>query len=544
MALRPSKTPSNEHTRRVEVKFDPEGKVGLNLIPTAFRKKKVAAYARVSTEQDAQQNSYAAQIDYYTGYIQSKPEWEFVGVYADEGISGTSYKNRDGFNKMVADAKAGKIDLILTKSISRFARNTVDSLTITRELKSHNVEVYFEKENISSMDAQAELIFTIMSSVAQEESRSISENVRWGHKRSMEAGKVSLAWSSFLGYTKGPDGLPQIVEEEAAVVRNIYKWFLDGMNYHEIAQRLTNEGVKTPMGKDVWRPESIRSILTNEKYKGDAILQKTYVEDFLTKKVVVNHGQRKQWYIHDSHDAIIPSVSFDLVQQEIARRCARKGRYYNSPFANMIFCGECGAYYGHRDLHPSRKTSQVGWSCINKYKKGVGCKSRFLKEEELETSFIIACNRIFSRKTHVIEEYEHFLLPDLLDTSELDEQVNSASAELESAILEAEQLIAESARQAKNPEMYREKINEVDIRIKKLKAEINDKELAIQDRQLRGEKIRIYLDGIKRVGSTLEKFDVRTWYALTESVRVMPNNYLIFKFKDGTEETVSPEDRN
>ena len=285
------------------------------------KKKKVAAYARVSTEQDAQQNSYEAQIEYYTDYIQKKTEWEFVKVYADEGISGTSYRNRDGFNEMVADAKTGKIDLILTKSISRFARNTVDSLVITRELKKYGVEIFFEKENISSMDTQAELIFTIMSSIAQEESRSISENVRWGMLRRMEAGQLIVPWKSFLGFECGPDGLPQIVEEEAAIVRGIYRDYLNGMGIRQIARKLTAKGIKSPRASNKWSPETIRNILSNEKYKGDAILQKTYTVDFLSKEVRVNHGERKQWYISDSHDAIVSPEAFRQVQAELKQRC-------------------------------------------------------------------------------------------------------------------------------------------------------------------------------------------------------------------------------
>ena len=214
------------------------------------RKKRVAAYARVSTEQDEQQSSYEAQVDFYTRHIKNNPEWEFAGVYTDEGISGTSTKKRDGFNRMIADALDGKIDLILTKSISRFARNTVDSLTAIRKLKEKGVEVYFEKENIHTMDAKGELMVTIMSSLAQEESRSISENVRWGKRKSMADGKFSLAYSHFLGYEKGEDGTHlRIVEEEAEIIRKIYSLYLGGQTVRTIADYLTGQGIPTPSGK-------------------------------------------------------------------------------------------------------------------------------------------------------------------------------------------------------------------------------------------------------------------------------------------------------
>lgn len=240
---------------------------------TVRQKRRVAAYARVSTDSDEQQSSYEAQVDFYTRHIQSNPEWEFVGLYADEGISGTNTKRREGFNLMVADALDGKIDLILTKSISRFARNTVDTLTTVRKLKERNVEVYFEKENIYTLDAKGEVIITIMSSLAQEESRSISENVTWGKRKSMADGKFSLSYKHFLGYEKGEDGLPKIVEEEAKIVRSIYQLFLEGQTIRMIADHLTRQGIPTPMGKKNWRVSTIMSILQNEKYKGDAVGQ-------------------------------------------------------------------------------------------------------------------------------------------------------------------------------------------------------------------------------------------------------------------------------
>lgn len=389
-------TLAKEHKRQQTVLYDPSQRknVAGQIVPT--RRKRVAAYARVSTELDSQQNSYEAQIDYYTNYIQNNPDWEFVRVYADEGITGTSYKKRDGFNKMVEDATSGKIDLILTKSISRFARNTVDALTITRQLKSENIEVYFEKENISSMDAQAELIFTIMSSIAQEESRSISQNVRWGVLRSMEAGRVTLPWARFLGFEKGPDGLPQIVEEEAEVVRRIYRDYLSGETLHGIARSLERQKVKTASGKGRWTAEVVRHILTNEKYKGDAILQKTYTVDFLSKEIRVNNGERKQWYIRDSHDAIITPEAFQLVQAELKRRGRARGRYFPSPFSGNLYCGKCGAFCLHRTYFPDENSTRGRsvWACSRSGKEGGGCDVPMVGNRKLERAALIALNRL------------------------------------------------------------------------------------------------------------------------------------------------------
>ncbi|MCD8354780.1 MAG: recombinase family protein, partial [Clostridiales bacterium] len=243
---------------------------------SAVKKRKVAAYARVSTDHEEQLTSYEAQVDYYTNYINGRDDWEFVSVYADEGITGCNTKARDGFNTMVSDALAGKIDLIVTKSVSRFARNTVDSLSTIRKLKEKGVEVYFEKEQIWTFDGKGELLLTIMSSLAQEESRSISENTTWGQRKRFSDGKVSVPYGRFLGYEKGPDGKMVVNEEQAAVVRRIYGLFLQGHSPYSIAKQLTAEGVPTPGGKKVWGSAVINSILTNEKYKGDALLQKVF----------------------------------------------------------------------------------------------------------------------------------------------------------------------------------------------------------------------------------------------------------------------------
>ena len=286
--------------------------------------KRVAAYARVSTDQESQESSFSSQVSYYSSYISRHGGWRLVKIYADKGLSGTSYKHRPEFRQMITDAKAGKIDLILTKSISRFARNTIDSLNITRELKQHSVEVFFEKENISSFDPEAEMIFAILASLAQEESRSISENVKWRKRRDIEAGKINYPSKITLGYKKGKNGSPEIVEEEARIVRKIYQLFLDGASCSEIAKRLTDEGILTPTRRLTWQPQTVQSILTNEIYRGDIRLGKTYIEDFLTKKVKKNNGERLQLYIHDSHDAIISPEVFERAQVEIEKRKRKK----------------------------------------------------------------------------------------------------------------------------------------------------------------------------------------------------------------------------
>ena len=280
--------------------------------PTTERvRRRVAAYARVSTDSEEQLTSYEAQVDYYTKFIRENPDWDFVEVYTDEGISAVNTKRRDGFNRMIRDALAGKIDLIVTKSVSRFARNTVDSLTTIRKLKEAGCECFFQKENIMTFDSKGELLITIMSSLAQEESRSISENVTWGQRKRFADGKVSIPYGQFLGYRKGADGLPEIVPEEAEIVRRIYREFLQGKSTNAIAAMLTEEGVPTPGKRTVWQRATVESILRNEKYKGSALLQKSFTVDFLTKKTKVNEGEVPQYYVEDSHPAIIEPWEWD-----------------------------------------------------------------------------------------------------------------------------------------------------------------------------------------------------------------------------------------
>lgn len=355
----------------------------------AARKKRVAAYARVSTEQDEQQSSYEAQVDFYTRHIKSNPDWEFVEVFADRGITGTNTKNRENFNRMIDLALNGSIDIILTKSISRFARNTVDTLQTVRELKAVGVEVRFEKENLHTFDPKCEMMLTIMSSLAQEESRSISENVRWGKQKSMRDGKVSLAYSRFLGYKKGSDGRPEIVEEEAAIIRKIYDLFLSGKTINEIAAILTSMGVLTPAGKKKWSVSTVRSILSNEKYKGEALLQKTFTVDYLTKEVRRNNGEVPSVRVRNSHEPIIEPEVFDRVQAMLAKSAKRRAKVRTRhPFAGKLVCGDCGAFYGHKvwRLRSTGERYNV-WYCNHKYDGDKACYSPRLRDEEVKAAF-------------------------------------------------------------------------------------------------------------------------------------------------------------
>ncbi len=371
------------------------------------KRRKVCAYARVSTDSDEQQTSYDAQIDYYTNYIKCREGWEFIDVYSDEGISGTNTKKRVGFNKMVNDALDGKIDLIITKSVSRFARNTVDSLTTIRKLKENKVEVFFEKENIWTFDGKGELLLTIMSSLSQEESRSISENVTWGQRKRFQDGKVSVPFSIFLGYDKGEDGNLVVNKEQAKVVRKIYRYFFEGLTPYSVAKKLTCEEILTPTGKRNWDKGTVKRILQNEKYKGDALLQKNYTVDFLTKKQKVNNGEIPQYYVENNHEPIISKEIYKMVQEEIKKRENTKGRYSGIDIlASKIKCMDCGHLYGSKVWHSNSKYRKKIYQCSCKFTNEVKCNTPHFSEEHIKAMFVDAVNELFIDKTEIIKNLE------------------------------------------------------------------------------------------------------------------------------------------
>lgn len=514
-----------------------ESRVSLNTGVTLDgvpRKKRVAAYARVSTDSEEQLSSYEAQVEFYTRHIQDNPEWEFVAVYTDEGISGTNTKKREGFNRMIADALDGKIDLILTKSISRFARNTVDTLTAVRRLKEKRVEVYFEKENIYTLDAKGEVMITIMSSLAQEESRSISENVTWGKRKSMEEGKFSLAYSCFLGYEKGADGLPKIVEKEAEVIRTIYRLFLEGYTVRRIADLLTAQGIPTPRGRMKWSVSTIMSILQNEKYKGDALLQKTFTADFLTKKVKKNQGEVPQYYIHNSHPAIIDPDTFDLVQTEIKRRRPERCRLHrNSPFTGKIVCEECGSYYGRKTWHSGTKYKKRVWQCNGKYQGQAQCPAPTINETDLEASFVIAFNKLLGDKERYVARFEE-LLPFLADVAPLEKELQEARETHADLMNGLRCLMQENTRLVQDQEAYNRQFQALDQKCQKAEKQIARIQEEIQAQIGRKEQICRCLEELKKCKNLLTEFDLDLWTILVDKVTVQVDKTFTYHFQDGT----------
>jgi prophage lambdaSa04, site-specific recombinase, resolvase family len=354
----------------------------------------------VSTDQDEQLSSYENQVNYYREYILKHEDYELVDIYADEGISATNTKKRDAFNRLIQDCRDGKVDRILVKSISRFARNTLDCIKYVRELKELGIGVTFEKENIDSLDSKGEVLLTILSSLAQDESRSISENSTWGIRKKFERGVVQVNTTNFMGYDKDEKGNLIINHEQAKVVRYIFDRFLEGYSPEFISKELRKQKIPGCTGKARWCPSAIWKMLQNEKYKGDALLQKTYTVDFLTKKRIDNDGQVNQYYIENNHEPILDREKWEIVQLEIARRKKfreqHKLQFYiiqkeNNPFTTKVFCAECGSAFGRKNWTTSRGKRKV-WQCNNRYRiKGqVGCLNNHIDEEMLEKAVMMA----------------------------------------------------------------------------------------------------------------------------------------------------------
>jgi DNA invertase Pin-like site-specific DNA recombinase len=498
-------------------------------------KRRTAAYARVSTDSEEQLTSYEAQVDYYTKYIKERADWEFVGVYTDEGISATNTKKRDGFKQMIADALDGKIDLIITKSVSRFARNTVDSLVTVRQLKEKGVEVYFEKENIYTLDSKGELLITIMSSLAQEESRSISENVTWGQRKRMADGKVSLPYGQFLGYEKGEDGLPRIVESEAEIVRMIFRLFMEGKTPSAIAKQLASQGIPSPAGKKRWQVATVKSMLGNEKYKGDALLQKGFTVDFLTKKRKNNEGEVPQYYVQNSHPAIIEPDEFDAVQAEMERRKGL-GRPCGcgSPFSAKIVCGDCGGFYGSKVWGSNTKYRRVIWRCNEKYRKDRPCGTPHITEDNVKQRFLAAFNILMGNREELLASCR--LSQSLLcDCSDIDAELKELRREVEVVTELSKKAIYENARVPVSQDEWSERNNNYLGRHRKATARAAELEMLKRERQNKLLTLETFIKGIESRPLILEEFDDKLWAVAIENVKVTQDGRLVFSFKDGTE---------
>ena len=511
-----------------------------------IRKLRVAAYCRVSTELEQQQSSYDIQIEYYTRHIMQNPNWIFAGVFADDGRSATNTFRRDDFNQLMDQCLKGKVDMVITKSISRFARNTVDCISWVRKLKEKNVAVYFEKENLNTLDDSTEMILTILSSQAQEESRAISTNVKWGYARKFEKGESTRQRS--YGFRKAPTGEMCIVEEEAAVIRNMARWFLDGDSLERIKHRLEEAGIETTTGKKTWSTGTIYNILINEKIMGDVLLQKTFTADYLTKRRVKNSGQQKQYYVKNHHEAIIPKTVYYKIQEEIARRSSlkkagtRKGKtaqgVYSSKYAltGIMVCNECGAHY-RRTTWAKNGKKVIVWRCINRLEHGTKrChESPTLKEEVIQEAIMGKLHSL-----SIDQEEENFLngvKEDILRAAKVvggactEEEIDKTIEELRDQLMD---YVGMAAREHGGENWYSDRMRKLGLQISELKRR---RESIREQEKIRDEYE--YLDQeISRIigetgGTSGAEFDNIFIRQIVREIRVISKNKLQIQLRTG-----------
>lgn len=486
-------------------------RAGNRIIKEEKPKHRVAAYCRVSTDSDEQAGSYETQVNHYTEYIERNKEWELAGIYTDDGISGTNTKKREGFNGMIEDCMAGRIDMVITKSISRFARNTIDCLKYVRQLKEKNIAIIFEKENINTLEASGELLLTIMASLAQQESASLSQNVKLGLQFRYQEGKVQINHEHFLGYTKDEEGNLIIDEEEAKVVRRIYREYLEGASFRDIAEGLERDRIKTGGKRYKWHLSTVQGILRNEKYMGDALLQKTITTDFIEKTRIKNDGTVPQYYVKDSQEAIIPRDVYMQVQEEMVRRAnmtsgieGKKKRVYSSKYAlsSICTCTKCGDVY-RRIAWNNRGKHSIVWRCCTRVEEGPDvCDASTIQEKVLQEATVKAINQLLQCSQSMLD-----ILKENIEIALADD--NTGELEKINAILTQKQ--KELVRLAHAKKDYTVLADEIEI------LRDNKQEILVQ---------RAETEGVKKRISELSEFLQNTDTELTEYDEQMVRKYI------------------
>ena len=507
-----------------------------------MRPKRVAAYCRVSTDREEQEHSFETQKAMYTEMIMMKPSWQTAGIYADEGITGTVAKKRPGFMKMIEDCRKGKIDMIVTKSVSRFSRNNLDCLMYVRELKQLGIPIIFEKEGINTIQVSSELLLTLFGALSQAESESISMNVKLGIRQSLKNGNVRFSYKTFLGYRKGADGQSEIVPEQADIVRRIYNDFLAGATYLEIAKRLTEEKVPTMGGGSRWFSERIKSILKNEKYKGDALLQKTYITDPISKRVKKNNGELPMYYVENSHPAIIERRIFDRVQEEIARRAGKKkvkqtgtktelGRYSGKyALTELLYCGECGTPY-RRCTWSRNGKKKIVWRCVSRLDYGKKyCKnSPSVEESRLHNAITAAITKKANSEEinigGIMDHIESF--GSRRDTDGIIQRQRRI-AEIEKVIDDLARLNSDEAQSG-----------ELDYKFSELYAELYSVKDELEEMQsgasaLDGDMLNEMREVVTGLKNHPVEYDDKVVRQLIDCIKVMSADMIKICFKDGT----------
>lgn len=506
---------------------------------------RVAPYCRVSTNSEEQLDSYQAQIEYYTEKIAAQQEWTMVDMFADEGKTATSTKKRKDFLRMIKACEKGKVDLIITKSVSRFCRNTLDGLDYVRKLKRMGVGVFFEKENVNTLYMDNEMILTFMMSQAQAESESMSGNIRWGHRKNFKDGKVYFHYAGFLGYRRGENDLPEIDPEEAEIVRRIFSRYLIGHSVAKIIADLEADGIKTARGHKKWNDGVIRGMLRNEKYMGDALLQKTYIADLFTRQTKKNTGELPQYYVENSHPAIIDRLTFQRVQEEMARRSSLKkvsaaaktelakysGKYV---LTELLSCGNCGSPY-RRVTWSRPEGKKIVWRCINRLENGKKfCKDApTLEESRIHTAVVSAMNEMFSQKSLKA------ILQDSIRTALLPENGETSLAAIDSRLSQLREqqyrLLQLAAAVGADSTQYDEELKKVSMEFSALVAKRSELEKNRQDTEQADERAEQLADELESVDTGIATFDEVTVRQLISAITVLSEEKLLIRFKDGTE---------
>ena len=508
-----------------------------------YRRMRVAAYCRVSTDEEDQLNSLDTQVKYYTGKIAENPNWTMVGIYADEGITGTRTDKREKFLKLMRDCEKGKVDLILTKSTTRFARNTVDSLTWIRKLRAMGIGVYFEEQNLDSLKAENETLLGFFSVIAQSESESISANVKWGIQKRMKNGTYSLRFK-MLGLRKGDDGNPYIVADEAEVVRALFRMILDGASLGQLKEFLESNNIKTPEGKDVWSISVIRYMLSNEKYVGDVLYQKTFRTDCISKKAKVNRGEVTRYLISNNHPAIIDRDTFNLVQAELARRNNKRKKLdsavteqgkYSAKYAltELLVCGSCGGSFRRTSKSAKGKTTYY-WRCVSRIEHGkTYCKDSAGIEEQMLHEAICRClSKMMANSGEVFSLIQSNLSYAVsgnnaaLDVFSIEKQMNELKVDIQ-------QMTELAARTEGDPERYEVELKKMFDQLVVLRGKLDlAKSQASQSDSVNAEVARI-MDILKQTDMSFTEFDDVTVRRLVECIQVCGNQKIIVTLKGG-----------
>ena len=516
------------------------------VVRVSKRQLRVAAYCRVSTDDEEQLTSYEAQKNYYTDKIMTNKEWTMAGIFADEGITGTSARKRPEFLRMIRQCKQGKIDIVLTKSISRFARNTVDCLNYVRALKELGIAVIFEKENMNTLEIDSEILITMLGAFAQSESESISANVRWGIRQAMKEGKATIQYKYLYGYRKGDDGKPEIIPNQAEVVRKIYDLFLSGTPVRGIQEYLNANSVPNINGEPKWARSAIDSILTNEKYCGDVLLQKTYIDDCINKKVKKNTGQLPMYLVQNHHEGIISRETFDAAQAELARRSAGKspskknaptGRSrYSSKYAlsDRLYCGECGTRYQRCTWRNRDGSKRIVWRCVSRVDYGSKyCHdSPTLDEEPLHRAILAAINSTIKDKDNIVYNLKAAMEKELapvagqqLSLSEIDNQLEQLNREFSKVLAEA----SESGDQA----AYSDRFREIMQKQTALKAQRDEMQRMLAESGKATAHIEQCRQAAETTPSAITEWDEALIRQVVESVTVETGSEIIVALKSG-----------